>query len=278
MICAKNLCYKYKNGNKVLKNISFTIKKGEFVALIGQNGAGKTTLLKHFNALLKPTGGSMSVNGFDLSRAKTSVLSRHIGFLFQNPDHQIFCPTVFDEIAFGLRNAAKSKDEINRLVTAAALKVGIEKYLETNPFSLSRGQRQRVALASVLALETEILVLDEPTTGQDYKETIEIMDIIKDLNRQGKTIIMVTHDMELVAAYARRVIILQNGTIVEDGTPGEVFAKTDSMALSNLQPPQIYTLAEKFHKQGIFRNVYILDEMLEEIISYLEGDTSACNG
>jgi len=278
MICAKNLCYEYKSGNRVLKNISFTIKKGEFVALIGQNGAGKTTLLKHFNGLLKPSGGSMLVNGLDVSKTKTSVLSRHIGFLFQNPDHQIFCRTVFDEIAFGLKNVAKSEDEIKRLVTAAALKVGIEKYLEANPFSLSRGQRQRVALASVLAMETEILVLDEPTTGQDYKEAIEIMDIIKDLNTQGKTVIMVTHDMELVAAYARRVIILQNGTIVENGTPSEVFSKAESMALSNLQPPQIYTLAKKFHKQGIFRNVYTLDEMMEEIISYLEGDKSACNG
>jgi energy-coupling factor transport system ATP-binding protein len=278
MIYARNLCYQYKNGKKVLRNINFSIKKGEFVALIGQNGAGKTTLLKHFNALLKPTGGGLSVNGTDVSTVKTSVLSKHIGFLFQNPDHQIFCSTVFDEIAFGLRNTGKNENEIERLVAAAALKVGIEKHLETNPFSMSKGQRQRIALASVLAMETEILVLDEPTTGQDYKEAVEIMEIIKELNSQGKTIIMVTHDMELVAAYARRVIILHNGTVLEDGEPGEVFAKTESMDLSNLQPPQIYVLAKKFHKQGMFKDVYALDEMLKEIISYPEGGTNACNG
>ena len=278
MICVDNLCYQYKNGIRVLKDISFSIDKGEFVALIGRNGSGKTTLLKHLNGLLKPTQGRVTVNGLDTSNTKTSLLAKHVGFLFQNPDHQIFCSTVYDEIAFGLKNTGVNSNDIDRLVTRSARRVGIEQCLELNPFSLSKGQRQRVALASVLAMETEILVLDEPTTGQEYKEGIGIMECRKDLNCSGKTVIMVTHDMELVARYARRVIILQDGTVLEDGQTKSVLGKTEKLALANLQPPQIYMLARKFHKNGMFKNVYTVEEMYEEIISYLEGEVNVCNG
>jgi energy-coupling factor transport system ATP-binding protein len=275
MIRAENVSYQYINGKKVLKGLSFTIKAGEFIAIIGQNGAGKTTLLKHFNGLLKPTGGSLTVNDLDVSRTKTSILSKHIGFLFQNPDHQIFCPTVYDEIAFGLKNIGVNQKEIDELVSQASEKVGILHHLNSNPFSLSKGQRQRVALASVLAMGTDILVLDEPTTGQDYQEGIEIMEIIKQLNEAGKTVIIVTHDMELVARYAKRVIVLQNGTVLEDGSSNTVLNKTESLTLSNLHPPQIYLLAKKFYKQGFFKDVYTVEEMFEEILIYRDGEKNA---
>ena len=278
MIRIDNVSYRYKNGNTVLKNLNIVIKSGEFAAIIGQNGAGKTTLLKHLNGLLKPTRGSITVCGLDAAKTRTSILARKIGFLFQNPDHQIFCPTVHDEIAFGLKNLGVPQGDIERLAYGAAEKVGIERYLKTNPFSLSKGQRQRVALASVLAMGTEVLVLDEPTTGQDYNEGLEIMEIVKELNTQGKTVIMVTHDMELVAKYAKRVIILQNGTILEDGPTQEVFKKEESLALSNLQPPQAYLLAKKFHRQGFFKNTYTVEDMFDEIISYMEGEKNASNG
>lgn len=278
MVHVNNLSYQYKNGNRVLNGLKFSIKKGEFVAVIGQNGAGKTTLLKQLNGLLKPSQGSVLIDGMDVQRTKTSVLSRHIGFLFQNPDHQIFCQTVYDEIAFGLKNMGLKNVDIEEAVNESAQKVGIDRYLASNPFSLSKGQRQRVALASVLALKTDILVLDEPTTGQDYREGIEIMDIIRDLNNDGKTIIMVTHDMELVSRYAKRAIILCNGEILEDGPTEKVLSKTESIALSNLQAPQIYELARKFHKQRLFKNVFSPEEMLNEILSYLEDDANASNG
>lgn len=277
MIKIDNLSFQYKNGKKVLTNLNITMKKGEFVALIGQNGAGKTTLMKHLNGLLRPSQGKITVCGLDAEKTKTSVLAKKIGFLFQNPDHQIFCSSVYDEIAFGLKNLGVSQSDIEGLVYKAAQKVGIEQYLKTDPFSLSRGQRQRVALASVLAMETEVLVLDEPTTGQDYSEGLEIMEIVKELNIQGKTVIMVTHDMELVAKYAKRVIVLQNGTVLEDGCAEEVLWKEESLALSNLQPPQVYLLAKKFHKQGFFKNVNTVEDMFSEIISYLEGEEDACN-
>ncbi|HOV27978.1 MAG TPA: ATP-binding cassette domain-containing protein [Pseudobacteroides sp.] len=277
MIRINNLCYRYRNGNSVLKNLNINIKSGEFAAIIGQNGAGKTTLLKNLNGLLKPTEGQVLICGLDTSKTKTSVLAKKIGFLFQNPDHQIFCSTVFDEIAFGLKNTGISPNEIESMVYNAAKKVGLESYLKNDPFSLSKGQRQRVALASVLAMETDILVLDEPTTGQDYNEGLEIMEIVKELNAQGKTIVMVTHDMELVAKYAKRVIILMKGTVIEDGTTEEVLSKEESLAQSNLKPPQAYLLAKKFQKQGFFRNTYTVEDMFEEIISYLRGEQNACN-
>lgn len=277
MIRIENLGYQYKNGNKVLKNLNLSIKKGEFVAVIGQNGAGKTTLLKHLNGLLKPTAGSVKINGMDTAKNKTSVLAKQIGFLFQNPDHQIFCSTVYEEIAFGLGKLNMNKGDIEVLVHQSAKKVGIDQYIDASPFSLSKGQRQRVAFASVLAMETDILVLDEPTTGQDYSEGLEIMEMVKELNAQGKTIIMVTHDMEMVAKYAQRVIILQNGTILEDGPAREVLGKEKSLELSNLQPPQIYLLAKKFHKQGFFKDAYTIEEMYNEIILYLEGEKNAGN-
>ncbi|MDP4183361.1 MAG: ABC transporter ATP-binding protein, partial [Bacillota bacterium] len=159
MIRIDNLSYQYKNGNKVLNNLNIHIKGGEFVAVIGQNGAGKTTLLKHLNGLHKPTQGAISICGLDTAKTKTSLLAKKIGFLFQNPDHQIFCSSVYDEIAFGLKNLGVALSEIEAFVQKATEKVGIAQYLKKDPFSLSKGQRQRVALASVLAMETEVLVL-----------------------------------------------------------------------------------------------------------------------
>lgn len=240
MIKIENLSYEYKNGNKVLNNVNITIKSGEFAAIIGQNGSGKTTLLKHLNGLLKPTEGSITVCGLDTAKTRTSVLANKIGFLFQNPDHQIFCADVFEEIAFGLKNLGAEQSKIEELVYKAAEKVGIQQFLKFNPFELSKGQRQRVALASVLAMETEVLVLDEPTTGQDYSEGLEIMEIVKELNEQGKTVIMVTHDMELVAKYAKRVIILRNGAVLEDGLAEKELGNEESLALSSLKPPQAF--------------------------------------
>lgn len=278
MIKIENLSYQYNSGNKVLMGIDITIKSGEFVAVIGQNGSGKTTLLKHLNGLLKPTEGKITICGMDTSKTKTSVLAGKIGFLFQNPDHQIFCSTVYEEIAFGLKNLGIPQYEIKNLVNTAAAKVGLQGLLGADPFSLSKGQRQRVALASVLAMGTEILVLDEPTTGQDVSEGLEVMEIVRDLNRQGTTIIMVTHDMELVSLYAGRVIILKNGIILEDGPKEEVLIKEDSLSQSRLRPPQAYLLAEKFHKQGFFRDSFTIEDIYEEIINYLEGEQNASNG
>lgn len=272
MLRVENLSFSYNEDKYILKNLSFSIKKGEFTAIIGQNGSGKTTLLKQLNGLLRPSQGRIFIDGSDISSIRTSVLARSIGFLFQNPDHQIFCSTVYEEIAFGLKNMKLGKDNVDRLVREAAAMVSISEYLDSSPFNLSKGQRQRVALASVLAMETDILVLDEPTTGQDYREGMEIMNIVLNLNKKGKTIIIVTHDMELVSRYARRTIILKDGQILEDGHTRAVLAKKESLAASNLQPPQVYSLAEMFKKQGLFEDACTVEEMFCEIMDYLEGE------
>jgi energy-coupling factor transport system ATP-binding protein len=270
MIICNNLNFSYTNGSQVLKEVSFNINSGEFVAIIGQNGAGKTTLMKHLNGLLRSGPSKISINGYDAATTKTSVLAAQIGFLFQNPDHQIFCSTVYEEIAFGLKNIGKNNTEIDLIVKETASRVGIEAFLPDSPFSLGKGQRQRLALASVLAMNPDVLVLDEPTTGQDYRESLEIMDIIKSLNDKGKTIIMVTHDMELVSLYTQRVIVLHLGRVIEDGPTAIVLGKTDSLALSHLKSPQILELSQKMAKLNQFKDclqgIFTAEAMFEQIL------------
>ena len=228
MIEMQNLWYAYPSGQTVLAGLNISIKRGEFVALIGQNGAGKTTFLKQLNGLLKPTSGVVKIAGMDTSRVKTAKLAQKVGFLFQNPDHQIFLPSVRQEIAFGPKNLGLPDEEVEARILQAAEAVGLTAVLDENPVFLSKGQRQRVAFASLLSMRPEILVLDEPTTGQDYRESIEIMEMVRELNEAGHTIIFVTHDMELVARYARRIILLRQGRVVVDGPVREVFTGRSS--------------------------------------------------
>ncbi|HOP74129.1 MAG TPA: ABC transporter ATP-binding protein [Bacillota bacterium] len=248
MIQVEELTFAYPNGLPVLENLSFEIKSGEFVALIGQNGAGKTTLLKQFNGLLKPTRGMVRIDGMDTRKSTTGLLAQKVGFLFQNPDHQIFLPTVAQEIGFGPANLGCSREEIDKRVREAAVQVGLEPYLNDNPLFLSKGQRQRVAFASLLSMRPQVMVLDEPTTGQDYREGIEIMEMVKALHRQGHTIIFVTHDMELVARYAERVIVLSQGRILMDDTCRRVFYQPDVLRRTNLFPSQIPCLVQRFDR------------------------------
>jgi len=220
----------------------------------------------------------MLVNGMDTRKTKTSRLAKYVGFLFQNPDHQIFCSTVYDEIAFGLKNISTRREDIRQRVKKAAEKLGLESLLDSNPLTLSKGQRQRVAFASILALETDIIVLDEPTKGQDYIESIKIMDTVRELNEQGKTIIMVTHDMELAALYAKRIIVLRNGTIHLDGRTESVMASPEILASSGLKPPQIYMLSYMFRKYGLFWNVHTVEDMFRQLLAHLEGSKNVSIG
>ena len=257
---------------EVLRGLSFTIEKGEFVALIGQNGAGKTTLLKQFNALLTPSRGSVHIAGLDTAKSSTGELARKVGFLFQNPDHQIFMPTVSKEIGFGPKNLHLSPREIAKRVEEAAEAVGLSAFLGQNPLLLSKGQRQRVAFASVLSMKPEILVLDEPTTGQDYQEGIEIMEMVDKLNRQGHTIVFVTHDMELVATYAKRVVVLSKGRVLLDDSCRNVFYHPEILRQTNLFPPQIARLAQMFAAEpSPFDRPLTVEEIYREILQLTEG-------
>ncbi|MGD8400017.1 MAG: ABC transporter ATP-binding protein [Bacillota bacterium] len=272
MIKVNGLNFKYPNGATVLTDLNFEICKGEFVALIGQNGAGKTTLLKQFNGLLKPSSGEVLIDLVNTKTATTGVLARKIGYLFQNPDHQIFMPTVAKEIGFGPGNLGLSKTAVAGRVAEAAEQVGLTPYLQENPLFLSKGQRQRVAFASLLSMRPEVLVLDEPTTGQDYQEGLEIMEMVKELHQAGHTIIFVTHDMELVARYAKRVIVLAQGRILADDTCRNVFYQPELLRATNLYPPQIARLAQRF---GIapseWGKALAVKELYEQVLQRMGG-------
>lgn len=262
MIKFSNVCFAYDKNN-ILDDISFSINKGEFVAIVGRNGAGKTTLMKLFNGLLKPTSGSVNIASLDTKIAKTSELAKHVGFLFQNPDRQICQNTVKDEISFGLKCIYTDKSEIDSKCRATI--ESFELKGDKDPFSLSRGERQKVALASVIAISPEILVLDEPTTGLDYKECMQIMQIINELNQKGTTVIMVCHDMELVADFAQRVIVLGDGSILADDLCKKVMIDENVLKNASLAPPQIAELALRLGDD--FQGILTIDEMTDKIES-----------
>ena len=228
---------------EILHDISFHVRAGEFVALVGPNGAGKTTLLKHLNGLLKPSSGTVEICGTDTKKTRTSELARRVGFLFQNPDQQILCTSVREEISFGLKHCGIPKGEWEDRIRAAADITGLSEKLDADPFLLTRSRRQRVALASVLATGPEILVLDEPTSAQDEAETTRIMNIAQNLTTQGKTVILVSHDMELVSRYASRTLVLIKGRLEADCTPGELFANRELLGRAALSCPGVYRLA-----------------------------------
>lgn len=253
---------------ELIHGISLSIEDGEFVALTGENGAGKSTFSKLLAGILKPSDGKISVNGIDTKKAKNSVLAKNTGFLFQNPDRQLCTYTVRDEIAFG-QKALKTgtEEEISKRTEKIIERFGFNP--DEAPFSLSRGQRQRLALASIIAVEPKVMILDEPTTGLDYKECMEIMSAVKELNQNGTTVIMVCHDMELVLDFAQRMIVLANGKIEADGKTLEIMRSKEILQKASLLPPQIIQIAleleEKFPGRFNFENVRTADELAAKI-------------
>ena len=253
---------------ELIHGISLSIEDGEFVALTGENGAGKSTFSKLLAGILKPSDGKISVNGIDTKKAKNSVLAKNTGFLFQNPDRQLCTYTVRDEIAFG-QKALKTgtEEEISKRTEKIIERFGFNP--GEAPFSLSRGQRQRLALASIIAVEPKVMILDEPTTGLDYKECMEIMSAVKELNKNGTTVIMVCHDMELVLDFAQRMIVLASGKIEADGKTLEIMRSKEILQKASLLPPQIIQIAleleEKFPGRFNFKNVRTADELAAKI-------------
>lgn len=253
---------------ELIHGISLSIEGGEFVALTGENGAGKSTFSKLLAGILKPSDGKICVNGTDTKKAKNSVLAKNTGFLFQNPDRQLCTYTVRDEIAFG-QKALKTgtEEEISKRTEKIIERFGFNP--DEAPFSLSRGQRQRLALASIIAVEPKVMILDEPTTGLDYKECMEIMSAVKELNKNGTTVIMVCHDMELVLDFARRMIVLADGKIEADGKTLEIMRSKKILQKASLLPPQIIQIAleleEKFPGRFNFENVRTADELAAKI-------------
>lgn len=243
----KDLVYTYQPMNHMaLKHIDLTVKRGEFVAIIGQNGSGKTTLIKHLNGLHKPTGGTVTVGGVPVVDQKVSDLAHYIGYVFQNPANQIFAETVEKEIAFGPRNLGYDQETIDRLVTEALEAQELTEFREEMPFMLGRGQLQRLAVASILSMNPKVLIIDEPTTGLDWRECIYVMEMVKKLNEMGHTIIMTTHNMSLVSLYAKRVVVLRLGEKILDGPMDEVFSQTELLKSAYIKPPQLFRLMSSY--------------------------------
>ncbi len=242
LIEVEDLSHRYPNGVLALEGVNLRLRRGEFLAVLGQNGSGKTTLVKHFNGLLEPTQGSVRVEGEETSKQGIRGLGQRVGYVFQNPDHQIFSDTVFDEVAFGPKVRGFEEDDIKERVTEALAAVGLEGREEEDPFGLTKGERQRVAVASVLAVRPEVLILDEPTTGLDYSEQRNMMDLVRRLNEAGSTIVVVTHTMWVVAEYAHRVVAMKDGGTALSGTVREVFSREEELRDAALRPPHIVSL------------------------------------
>jgi cobalt transport protein ATP-binding subunit len=257
LIEVEGLTHRYPNGLVALEGVDLAVRRGEFLAVLGQNGSGKTTLVKHFNGLLEPTEGSVKVEGKTTTEQGIRKLGQTVGYVFQNPDHQIFSDAVADEVAFGPKIRGLEESEVEDRVKEALAAVGLEGYEEEDPFGLTKGERQRVAVASVLAVRPEVLILDEPTTGLDYAEQRSMMDLVRRLNEAGSTIIVVTHTMWVVAEYAHRAAVVRDGRVVLSGSVREVFAEEEKLRDASLRPPHIVSMGN-----SLGHTVLSVDEML----------------
>lgn len=237
MIEFRNVSASYDGERAILSDVSFVIEVGEFVSFVGTNGAGKSTTMRLMNGLLKPTSGDVLIDGLNTRDLKTSQLAHKVGFLFQNPDRQICNNTVRDELMFGFKALGEAGSRTEQKVEEIIAEFGFGP--DDDPFLLNRGTRQLLALASIVVLEPQVLILDEPTTGLDYRECTKVMDIVGRLHAQGTTVVMVCHDMEVVADYAQRVIVMNQGQLIDDGPTFEVLRRPETLKRASLLPPQI---------------------------------------
>jgi energy-coupling factor transport system ATP-binding protein len=233
---------------------------------MGQNGAGKTTLVKHFNGLLKPSAGIVRVDGVETTKTSVASMARKVGFVFQNPDHQLFSETVEEEIAFALKNFGFEEEAIEKRITWALNLLGLTQYRKTSPFMLSGGERKRVALASVLAWDPQILILDEPTIGQDYQQKEKLRQFIVQMQTQRKTVVIVTHDVEFVAECNPRVVLMKEGKIVADGEGKEILTNLEALAQSSIVLPQIAQIFKQLTPLGLPKNIIDIYEAKDMLL------------
>ena len=241
MIEFRDVHASYDGSAPILKGVSFTIRDGEFVAFVGTNGAGKSTTMRLMNGLLKPDAGQVLIDGVPTSDLRTSELARRVGFLFQNPDSQICCNTVREELLFGFKALGLDGPDADSRVDAIVEEFAFDP--DDDPFLLNRGARQLLALASIVVLAPPVVVLDEPTTGLDYRECVKVMDIIRRIHERGTTVVMVCHDMEVVADYAARCIVMSGGEVVDDAPTFDVLRNRETLERASLVPPQIVELS-----------------------------------
>jgi len=262
LIQAEKVCFNYANGKPVLIDVDLEICRGEFIALMGQNGTGKTTLAKHLNGLLKPTKGIVVVEGFDTHDTSISKLASKVGYVFQNPDHQIFSKNVAEELAFGPKNLKWEEDKIKIAVQKSLCDIGMEGRDNDEPFFMGLAERKLIAIASILIMEPDVLVLDEPATGADYGVALRIMRYISGLHEKGLTVVIITHDVSLAANYASRMIVMNQGHIALDGTPEEVFKHKVKLRECHVSLPQVADLSYQLQDCGVPENVIRVPDMV----------------
>lgn len=276
MIEFEKVSASYDGELPILRDVSFRIPDGDFVAFVGTNGAGKSTAMRLVNGLLKPSSGQVLIDGVPTTQLRTSQLAAKVGFLFQNPDRQICCSTVREELLFGFRAQGRADAEAQAKVDAMIERFGFDG--DAEPFLLNRGTRQLLALASIIVMEPPVVVLDEPTTGLDFHECAKVMDVIAELNAHGTTVIMVCHDMEVVADYARRVIAMTAGQVVADGETFAVLRNRDVLARTHLLPPQVVDVALRLAEDGAVETAspVALADTLDEMADALAAAAGAC--
>jgi cobalt/nickel transport system ATP-binding protein len=245
------IVYEYPDGTKALENVNFHAEEGKIVALLGPNGAGKSTLFLHFNGILEPTSGTVKIDGEPVSYKKKDLMKvrQKVGIVFQNPDDQLFAPTVMEDVAFGPMNMGLTKEEVDLRVKESLEKVGMGGFEKKPPHHLSGGQKKRVAIAGILAMNPKIMVLDEPTSGLDPKGASHILKLLYQLNNEGMTIVISTHDVDLVPLYADSVYIISKGKIIKEGSPQEVFGDVETIRKADLRLPRIAHLMEILQKE-----------------------------
>ena len=249
-----DLHFTYPTGLEALQGISLTIASGEQVAIVGQNGAGKTTLVKHFNGLLQPTRGQVLIGDWDTTKHPVAKLATRVGYVFQNPDEQLFSRTVGAEVAFGPKNLGFDGEQIQARVDDALALTELSDKTETNPYDLSLTWRKMVALASILSMDTNIVIFDEPTTGQDAATVARIAKVIAELRKRGKTVITITHDIDFCAENFDRVIALAQGKILLDGQANDVLKQEDVLETTYVEPPQLTRLGKRLGFKQTVRN------------------------
>ena len=281
MIEFRDVHASYDGSAPILKGVSFTIRDGEFVAFVGTNGAGKSTTMRLMNGLLKPDAGQVLIDGVPTSDLRTSELARRVGFLFQNPDSQICCNTVREELLFGFKALGLDGPDADSRVDAIVEEFAFDP--DDDPFLLNRGARQLLALASIVVLAPPVVVLDEPTTGLDYRECVKVMDIIRRIHERCTTVVMVCHDMEVVADYAARCIVMSGGEVVDDAPTFDVLRNRETLERASLVPPQIVELSLELGREmphladGPVGRANTLDEMAAAVMEEVRtSERSVC--
>ena len=256
MLEVKNIKYSYNKDYQALKGVSLKVEEGEMVALLGKNGAGKSTLFLHLNGIYEPDEGQVFIDGEELKYDKKSLLKfrQKVGIVFQNPDDQIFAPTVEEDVAFGPLNLDLPMEEVQKRVTESLARVGMSGFEKKAPHHLSGGQKKRVAIAGILAMRPKIMVLDEPTAGLDPQGVTDLSILLKELNDEGITIIISTHEVNLVPTYAKRVFVLVDGLLIAEGSPKEIFAQPEILEKANLEVPIVTELFQELEKEGFDMN------------------------